>query len=234
MPFVRPAPVALVATCALGLALAAASGCGALLGDGHRAVVGIGDPCTPEGELDPNGGGAYIGDTSLDVASTSCDSRVCLAFHFQGRVTCPFGNGQRTGQVGTCSPVPDFPGLYTLDGAVSGELCCPVQGDVSQTPLHLPVEAQCSAKRAIDSVYCSCRCDVPAGVDRATTNLCACPSGFACVPILEEPALPSGVRGSYCLRQGPLGAELYEQWSADPSDSSVLTRTCGAPRTPAR
>lgn len=68
MPFVRRAPVApvaLVATCALGLALATASGCSALLGDGLGAVAGIGDPCTPEGELDPNGGGAYIADTSL-------------------------------------------------------------------------------------------------------------------------------------------------------------------------
>jgi hypothetical protein len=47
-----------------------------------------------------------------------------------------------------------------------------------------------------DRVYCSCRCDGPAG----SGPLCECPGGFSCVPVLEQG--PETVRGSYCVRNG--------------------------------
>ncbi|HEX7478005.1 MAG TPA: hypothetical protein VF331_09385 [Polyangiales bacterium] len=45
-------------------------------------------------------------------------------------------------------------------------------------------------------VYCTCRCD--AGNSNFAT--CQCPSGFGCVPVLEQG--DQGVRGSYCVRNG--------------------------------
>ena len=45
--------------------------------------------------------------------------------------------------------------------------------------------------------YCSCRCDAPAG---DPGELCECADGFTCLPVLEDG--PSGIRGSYCVRDG--------------------------------
>lgn len=211
-------------------AMFVANGCGGdgLLGSSSAAVIGLGDPCTPEPEYDHDGGGAVLTDLGIDLNSTSCVSRVCLSYYFQGRVTCPYGNA-KGGQTGTCRAVPELLGLYTLDATPSGELCCPQVGDVEQRSLTKPVEAQCSGKNALDSVYCSCRCDVPAGVDRNLVRLCDCPSGFACLPILENPALPIGKRGSYCVKQGEFGANLGRDGLAD---QSALEATCGPDRTP--
>jgi hypothetical protein len=228
MSLFRSASAALV--CVSVATMLLASGCGGegLLGSSSSAVSGLGDPCTPESEYDHDGGGAVLTDLGIDLASTSCVSRVCLSYYFQGRVTCPYGNA-KAGQTGTCLPVADLPGLYTLDGTPAGEPCCPVVGDVEQRPLTKPVEAQCSGKNALDSVYCSCRCDVPAGVDRSLVRLCDCPSGFACLPIFDNPALPLGRRGSYCVKRGALGADLDRDGGADPS---ALEATCGAERSP--
>ena len=197
---------------------------------------GVGDPCTPESEFDVGGGGANVTDLSVDLNSTQCDTRVCLQHYFQGRVTCPFGNGQATGQAtpgAQCLPVDanQYPGLYTLDGTVSGTLCCPVvggvmddAGQVQQTPINKPVEAQCSGRTVSDSVYCTCRCDVPSTVDKSTVNLCTCPSDFVCLPLFTNPALPLGKQGSYCVRksQSSLTADASEQ---------TITGACGADKT---
>lgn len=206
-----------------------ANGCGGSSSSTSASVSGLGNPCTPEAEYEFNGGGAVLTDLSIDTASTSCDTRVCVQLYFQGRVTCPYGN-QATQQTGRCLPVPALPGLYTLDGTAAGALCCPVPGDAQQRPLSHPVEAQCSGRSALDSVYCSCRCDVPAGVDRSTVNLCACPGGFACTPLFENPGLPPYMRGSYCLKTGPLGADLVQRTLA--GDEAALTQACGVDRKP--
>jgi hypothetical protein len=47
-----------------------------------------------------------------------------------------------------------------------------------------------------DRIYCSCRCDAPAGQHG---SLCKCANGFSCVPALQG---PSAVAGSYCVRNG--------------------------------
>lgn len=57
-------------------------------------------------------------------------------------------------------------------------------------------EATCvSAEEVEASVYCSCRCDAPAGSDLPT---CGCPDGFLCEEVLETGG--DGLRGSYCVR----------------------------------
>jgi len=51
-------------------------------------------------------------------------------------------------------------------------------------------------QEASQRVYCTCRCDAPAG----QPNACECPQGFSCQPILENG--PDSIRGSFCVREG--------------------------------
>jgi hypothetical protein len=188
------------------------------------ASSGVGDPCTPEAEFGAadKTGAAVLTDISVDLNSTQCDTRVCLSHFFQGRVTCPYGNSQASGQKGECKAVPDLRGLYTLDGTQGGTLCCPVVGDVTMTPIQNPVPGQCANRGPADSVYCSCRCDVPAGIDKSTVKLCSCPSGYSCVPLLTNKLLPEGKQGSYCVKDGANGSDLGPD-----TDPSVLETACG-------
>lgn len=55
---------------------------------------GIGDPCVPEDEYDPNFPGFKVTEDNIESRSFQCDSRICLANFFQGRVTCPLGQAQ--------------------------------------------------------------------------------------------------------------------------------------------
>lgn len=74
------------------------SGFFAVLGITAIAVIpsacqsgGIGDPCVPEDEYDPQFGGFKVTEDNIESRSFQCDSRICLANFFQGRVTCPLG-----------------------------------------------------------------------------------------------------------------------------------------------
>lgn len=203
----------LVAACLIGVFGALGAGC---------AVTGVGDPCTPEDEFNPTYGQSVPEDLVIDVNSVQCETRVCLRHYFRGRVSCPFGNGGVAGQAGdgaaTCSAVPGKRGLYTLNGTASGTLCCPILGDISQKPVNRPVDAQCTERQAKDSVYCSCRCDVPSDpdIDREKVTLCECPTGFSCKPLCDQnngncSLVPKGKWGSYCVKDGPSGAGFNPQ-----------------------
>lgn len=180
------------------------------------ASSGVGDPCTPEAELVPTFGQSTSADLVIDVNAMQCETRVCLSHYFQGRVSCPFGNGRKGGQAtpgAKCLAVPGKRGLFTLDGALTGGLCCPQLGDLEQRPLDRAVGAQCAERPAADAVYCTCRCDVPddPAIDRKSINLCACPSGFTCTPLCDNDhgscsVAPKGRWGSYCVKNGPNGA----------------------------
>ncbi len=53
--------------------------------------TGVGDPCTPEQEYDPTFLGFAVGEVNVESKSFDCQTRLCLANHFQGRVSCPYG-----------------------------------------------------------------------------------------------------------------------------------------------
>ncbi len=181
--------------------------------------VAVGDPCIPESEFQTKGGGASNpDDLTIDVNSVQCETRVCLQHYFKGRVSCPYGNGANAlKQVGKkCIQVSaDKRNYFTIDGAPGGELCCPIIGDLDQQPITNPVPAQCTGRQAKDAVYCSCRCDVPndPDIDRAQVQLCKCPSGFSCQPLCDAThgncgVVPKGKWGSYCVKDGKLGASF--------------------------
>ena len=74
---------------------------------------------------------------SLTLKTPACASQVCIVNHFQGRVTCPYGQSVRgQGPDGT-------PG-------------CKVPGTCD--PIAVEVPPQCADRSAAETVYCSCRC----------------------------------------------------------------------------
>ena len=65
------------------------------LGAGEAGEAGggsvVGDPCTPEQEDDTEFNGFDYRQVTLDSKSLQCQTRLCLVNHFQGRVSCPYG-----------------------------------------------------------------------------------------------------------------------------------------------
>jgi hypothetical protein len=150
-----------------GLVLAMFPGCPA---------QGVGDPCVPEDEYSPTFSGFALSEVSTESASFQCQSRLCLVNHFQGRVSCPYGQ--------------------TRDEA-TGAVKCRIPG--SDEPVQVAVRPQLLERRADDAVYCSCRC---AGPD-PSARYCDCPSGFSCSPVVPSFELGRGqLPGSYCVRAG--------------------------------
>ncbi|WP_437580341.1 hypothetical protein [Sorangium sp. So ce887] len=52
---------------------------------------GVGDPCLPEDEYDPQFAGFKVTEENIESRSFQCQTRICLVNHFQGRVSCPLG-----------------------------------------------------------------------------------------------------------------------------------------------
>lgn len=83
----------------------------------------------------------------------------------------------------------------TLDPSTSREQCETAMGaDCSGFPSEDQIE---------ERVYCTCRCQAPAGSDTPT---CACGSGFTCVEDLLVLG-GEGIRGGYCVRDTTVSEE---------------------------
>ncbi len=153
---------------------------------------GVGDPCIPEDEYRQQVPGYAVTEVNVESRSFQCETRVCLVNHFQGRVSCPYG--QTVEQTDAC----------VADGACNSDngVGCRVPGTNGDNPndrIQVPVEPQLLERRADDAVYCSCRCDGP----QANARYCECPSGYACVELVEDLDLgQSQLAGSYCIKEG--------------------------------
>lgn len=148
---------------------------------------GVGDPCTPEDEYLATFSGFSVEEVNVESRSFQCETRICLVNHFQGRVSCPYGNAdseKNKGRIPAQMPPP-----------------CVIPG--SDVDVSVPVDPQLQARRAADSVYCSCRCDGP----DAGARYCECPSGFKCEKLVDDysadPNIGKGgqLAGSYCIRE---------------------------------
>ena len=60
------------------------------------AQGGVGDPCTPEQEYDVCFPGFDQQEVNVESKSFQCLTRLCLVNHFQGRVSCPYGQSAST------------------------------------------------------------------------------------------------------------------------------------------
>ncbi|WP_438001269.1 hypothetical protein WMF26_17555 [Sorangium sp. So ce185] len=78
---------------------------------------GVGDPCLPEDEYDPQFAGFKVTEENIESRSFQCQTRICLVNHFQGRVSCPLGQEAPVpcqpggGGCGACEPA----GTYAPD-----------------------------------------------------------------------------------------------------------------------
>jgi hypothetical protein len=55
------------------------------------SIGGVGDPCIPEDEYDPQFPGFKLSLENIESRSFQCQTRICLVNHVQGRVSCPLG-----------------------------------------------------------------------------------------------------------------------------------------------
>ncbi|HVW30478.1 MAG TPA: hypothetical protein VHC69_34210 [Polyangiaceae bacterium] len=165
----------------------------------------IGDPCILGDEYDPNFSGFSETEINVETGSPACQSAVCLAYDFRGRVSCPIG------QEAAAAPDP-VTGMVAADPNLPIDKRCFLPG-ASHTPdnlIDVPVDAQLVGRQPYKSVYCSCRCDGPAG----TGPFCACPSGFECKSLIDGLSSSSDAAGSYCIKAG-----------TEVSDPAQLTNT---------
>src|SRR5262245_957695 len=58
---------------------------------------GVGDPCVPDDEYSARFSGFALSEVNVESRSFSCETRVCLVNHFQGRVSCPAGQNAANG-----------------------------------------------------------------------------------------------------------------------------------------
>lgn len=135
----------------------------------------IGEPCLLADESDPNFSGFSIQESYAGFpAPGMCENAVCLANHFQGRVSCPYG--QSTDQAAT-DPLCFLPG--------------------SNDPITVPVDPQLVERSPAMTMTCSCQCG-GAGTD----SPCDCPSGTTCTSIF--PLTGGDDAPKYCIIAGSL------------------------------
>ncbi len=160
---------------------------------------GIGDPCTPEQEYDPTFLGFDRKEVNVESKSFQCRTRLCLVNHFQGRVSCPYGQGSGaevpSGAKGACT----IPGTTKpVEGAKD-----PATNDFIDQRKKSSVSPQCLDRTADKAVYCSCRCADINGQKPADQTFCECPDGFTCERLVTSIGQGNeGLTGSYCIKSG--------------------------------
>lgn len=223
-------------------ALAATAIVTAISGTGCKSG-GVGDPCIPEAEYSPTFLGFNPEEVNVESKSFQCLTRLCLVNHFQGRVSCPYGqdpsashsdgnvtstfacNGKET------STSPNDPCcLPGVDTSVVGAADCP-SGNCTTPPsgaAKSEVLPQCKDRTADKAVYCSCRC---ANVDGKTDDgavYCGCPDGFQCTQLVASIGVGnSGLTGAYCIKKNT----TYAKATSCSDHCDPTAKNCGSSNT---
>jgi len=144
---------------------------------------GIGDPCVPEDEYQQYFSGYAVNEVNLESRSFQCETRLCLVNHFQGRVSCPYGQKEKG-----------------MDSRPTSQQCH-IPGTTGDANLiQVAVNPQIMGRLPSNAVYCSCRCGGPDPNGR----YCKCPTGFQCTKLLDyvERLGSKELAGSYCVKDG--------------------------------
>jgi len=175
-------------------ALAAAVSVTVISGTGCNAT-GVGDPCIPEAEYSTAFLGFDVKEVNVESKSFQCQTRLCLANHFQGRVTCPYGQDKGGAPFPPAKNACVTPIGQQVDGKDPTTGAVPASG--------IGVQPQCSNRPSDKAVYCSCRCADVDGNKPADQVFCECPTGFSCTQLVSSiGATDSGLTGAYCVRNG--------------------------------
>jgi hypothetical protein len=180
---------------------------------------GMGDPCIPGDEFRQNFSGYGETEVNIESGSPSCSTGICLVAHFAGRTTCPYGQ-----------PGVTVDGVTSVDPSLGPDERCYLPG-ASHEPANeitVPVAPQLVARSPEKSVYCSCRCDGPAGEG----PFCACPSGFECAHLVDSYGTAGGAQftGSYCIKAGtgvPDPGKIPQNNCSDPGGDLPPPGGCG-------
>ncbi len=203
--------------------LAAAATLVAIMGTGCQST-GIGDPCTPEQEYSATFAGFSSQEVSTEGESFQCQTRLCLVNHFQGRVSCPYGQDSMGHAIAPATAGCVTPGIGT---PVSGALNA--SGGPADPKAAKTVKAQCLDRTADKTVYCSCRC---ADINNNSQggNFCKCPDGFACTQLVSALSAmgDQGLTGAYCIKAGT----AYSDSATSSSASVCAGGQCGESGTP--
>jgi len=174
----------------------------------------LGAGCVPSEEADATFQGFSVDDVSLETKSSMCSSNVCLVNHFQGRVTCPYGQtAPGTGPSGPAgSPAA---AVSSQDGCVlPGMTAGTTSAEVTATNVNLPgqsaghvpaqiIGAGASDRTANKTVYCSCRCANAEGATDDGATYCGCPESYTCTQLVASFGQPNDtVSGAYCVLDG--------------------------------
>ncbi len=197
----------ILAAAAAAVAVVAFSGTGC-------QTTGVGDPCTPEAEYDTSFLGFNFHEVSTESADFQCFSRLCLVNHFQGRVSCPYGqdsSGNFPAGANLACTTP-FIG-QKIDGFIPGTTT------YKDTTAKATVLPQCLDRTADNAVYCSCRCANLQGQTDDGAVYCKCPGGFSCTQLYSSigGGANQGLTGAYCIKSGT-------DYNAD----NVCSATCEA------
>jgi hypothetical protein len=190
-------------------------------GSGCSTGGGVGDPCIPEEEYDTCFAGFDIGDVAAETTSFQCQTRICLVNHFQGRVSCPYGQNAGTSDI---SGPPDNCGLGVVGGmpytsyygaAATTFNSCTIPGGATVlgatdsldipaylTQVQVSVLPQVVLRNTNNAVYCSCRCENQNGATNDGAVYCSCPDGYACTQLVPSigGTLNTGLEGGYCMK----------------------------------
>jgi len=156
------------------ITLALVAACGGAIANRYSNAQ-IGQPCVLAVEDQASFTGLSAQEVTIELPNPTADPGqiVCLADHFQGRATCPYGQESN-------------------GGACTTPMGQPVAGTV------LP---QCADRRAADVVTWSCRCANAAGHTDDGASYCSCGSGLACTQLIS-PIPGDETAGAYCIRAG--------------------------------
>jgi hypothetical protein len=166
---------------------------------------GVGDPCTPEDEYEPTFSGFSAKEVNVESKSFQCETRVCLVNHFQGRVSCKYGQA-------------------------AGANICKVPG--AATLITAAVSPQLQKRQADNAVYCSCRCD---GQDKNARYCKCPSGYACSHLVDDLHLGGSQLAGSYCVRDGTQYNEQTDltpicgPTGYTPQSPGTSAPTCGQP-----
>jgi hypothetical protein len=149
---------------------------------GADASAVIGTSCMPAAEGSPTFDGFDYHEVGVSITSPS-GAPTCLVYHFQGLVTCPYGQSG-TGQ------------------APTGASPCTTS---SGQPVTGAVQPQCTNRRAAQTVVWSCRCANAQGATNDGDAYCTCPTGTTCTQAVSSlGAAEDDYSGAYCIPDAAL------------------------------
>jgi hypothetical protein len=200
----------------------------AAIDDASAPGLGIGAPCVPNDESGPTFQAFSVLGVSLAKGVVACATGACLVNHFQGRVTCPYGqtepgmgpkgpNGSpaaaESSQNGCKTPGASLSPVTATNMSVAGFPAGAVPAQITGTGA--------GDRTANKTVYCSCRCANPEGKTDDGASYCTCPGGFSCTQLVTAIGADDDMAGAYCV----LAGTTYEPATTDTADVCTATAT---------